>query len=197
MFSIIGYQDYTKVYTMFGDFLKAKGVTPLGSAGSGIEPSSKEKAEENAASAKHAGIKVGYLNTAFPLGSTNVAPLVLAMKAAGIDGLATRIVTNSSFAIVNGLKHQGMNLKVNLAPTGYGGDLIQGGPGTDHSAQNSYFLIRESRQVVRPGLPHPVVAGPGPVVLPAGSGRPGHRGRGLKPVPATVPVTSLRWRLPG
>jgi ABC-type branched-subunit amino acid transport system substrate-binding protein len=113
MFSIIGYQDYTKVYTMFGDFLKEKGVTSLGSVGYGIEPSSKENAEENAASAKHAGIKVGYLNTAFPLGSTNVGPLVLAMKAAGIDGLATSIVTNSSFAIVNGLKQQGLNLKVN------------------------------------------------------------------------------------
>jgi ABC-type branched-subunit amino acid transport system substrate-binding protein len=140
MFSIIGYQDYTKVYTMFGDFLKAKGVTNLGSVGYGIEPSSKENAEENAASAQHAGIKVGYLNTAFPLGSTNVGPLVLAMKAAGIDGLATSIVTNSSFAIVNGLKQQGINLKVNLLPTGYGGDLIQGGPGAEHSAQGSYFL---------------------------------------------------------
>jgi branched-chain amino acid transport system substrate-binding protein len=140
MFSIIGYQDYTKVYTMFGDFLKSKGVTSLGSVGYGIEPSSKENAEENAASAQHAGIKVGYLNTAFPLGGTNVGPLVLAMKAAGIDGLATSIVTNSSFAIVEGLKQQGVTLKVNLLPTGYGGDLIGGGPGAERSAQGSYFL---------------------------------------------------------
>jgi hypothetical protein len=42
MFSIIGYQDYTKVYTMFWRFSKAKGVTTLGSVGHGIEPSSRE-----------------------------------------------------------------------------------------------------------------------------------------------------------
>jgi ABC-type branched-subunit amino acid transport system substrate-binding protein len=143
MFSIIGYQDYTKVYSMLGDFLKAKGVTNVASVGYSIEPSSKENAEENAASAQHAGIKVGYLNTAFPLGSTNVGPMVLAMKAAGIDGLATSIVTNSSFAIVEGLKQQGVNLKVNMLPTGYGGDLIQGGPGAEHSAQGSYVVTVE------------------------------------------------------
>jgi ABC-type branched-subunit amino acid transport system substrate-binding protein len=140
MLSILGYQDYTKVYTMFGDFFKSRGVTNLASVGYSIEPSSKENAEENAASAQHAGIKVGYLNTSFPLGSTNVGPLVLAMKAAGIDGLTTSIVTNSSFAIVNGLKQQGVNLKVNMLPTGYGGDLIQGGAGAERSAQGSYFL---------------------------------------------------------
>jgi branched-chain amino acid transport system substrate-binding protein len=140
MFSTIGYQDYTKVYSMFGDFLKSRGVTKLASVGYGIEPSSKENAEENAASAQHAGIKVGYLNTNFPLGSTNVGPLVLAMKSAGVDGLATSIVTNSSFAIVQGLQQQGVKLKVNLLPTGYGGDLLGGGPGAEHAAQGSYFL---------------------------------------------------------
>ena len=84
MFSIIGYQDYTKVYTMFGDFYKAHGVTNLGVVGYSIEPSSKESAEDVAASAKNAGITIGYQNYQFPLGSTNVEPIVLAMKAAGI-----------------------------------------------------------------------------------------------------------------
>ena len=89
LFSIIGYQDYTKVYTMFGDFYKSRGTTNLGVVGYGVEPSSKESAEDVAASAKHAGIKIGYQNYNFPLGSTNVEPIVLQMKAAGIDGLNT------------------------------------------------------------------------------------------------------------
>ncbi len=139
LFSIIGYQDYTKVYTMFGDFYKSRGTTNLGVVGYGVEPSSKESAEDVAASAKHAGIKIGYQNYNFPLGSTNVEPIVLQMKAAGIDGLNTSIVTNSNLAIVTGLNQQGIH-PVNVLATGYGGDLIQGGPGAKQQAQGSYFI---------------------------------------------------------
>ena len=92
LFSIYGYQDYTKVYTTFGDFYKHLGVTNLGTVGYGIEPSSKEAAEDVVASAQHVGIKIGYQNYNFPLGSTNVEPIVLAMKSAGINGLNTAIV---------------------------------------------------------------------------------------------------------
>jgi branched-chain amino acid transport system substrate-binding protein len=139
MFSIIGYQDYLKVYTMFGDFYKAHGATNLGVVGYSIEPSSKESAEDVAASARHAGIKVGYENYQFPLGSTNVQPVVLAMKAAGIDALNTSIVTNSNLAIVTGLNQQGIH-PINVLATGYGGDLVQGGPGAKQQAQGSYFI---------------------------------------------------------
>ncbi len=139
MFSIIGYQDYTKVYTMFGDFYKAHGVTNLGVVAYGIEPSSKESAEDVAASAKNAGITIGYQNYQFPLGSTNVEPIVLSMKSAGINGLNTSIVTNSNLAIVTGLNQQGIH-PVNVLATGYGGDLIQGGAGASVQAQDSYFI---------------------------------------------------------
>jgi branched-chain amino acid transport system substrate-binding protein len=139
MFSILGYQDYTKVFTMFGDFYKSRGVTSIGVVGYSIEPSSKESAEDVGASAKHAGLKVGYENYNFPLGSTNVGPAVLAMKSAGINGLNTSIVTNSNLAIVTGLNQQGVHV-VNVLATGYGGDLIQGGPGATTQAQGSYFI---------------------------------------------------------
>lgn len=139
LFSIIGYQDYTKVYTMFGKFYKSRGVTNLGVVGYSIEPSSKESAEDVAASAKHFGIKVGYQNYNFPLGSTNVGPIVLAMKSAGINGLNTSIVTNSNLAIVTGLNQQGVHV-TNVLATGYGGDLIQGGPGAKQQAEGSYFI---------------------------------------------------------
>jgi ABC-type branched-subunit amino acid transport system substrate-binding protein len=140
MFSVLGYQDYTKVQTTFGQFFKSRGVTNLASVGYGIEPSSAEVAKGVALSAEHEGIKVGYLNTNFPLGSTNVGPMVLAMKDAGVDGLSTGIITNSTFAIVDGLKQQGVNLKAAIPPTGYGGDLAQGGPSAQQEAQGLYFI---------------------------------------------------------
>ena len=82
---------------------------------------------------------IGYQNYQFPLGSTNVEPIVLSMKSAGINGLNTSIVTNSNLAIVTGLNQQGIH-PVNVLATGYGGDLIQGGAGASVQAQDSYFI---------------------------------------------------------
>jgi branched-chain amino acid transport system substrate-binding protein len=139
MFSVIGYSDYTKVESTWGQFYKLEGVTNLASLGYGVEPSSVDAALGFAKSAEQEGIKVGYLNTNFPLGSTNVAPIVLQMKAAGIDGLATGIVTNSTFAVVAALKEQGVHLQAGVSPSGYGGDLALAGPGATHDAQGLFF----------------------------------------------------------
>ena len=86
-------------------------------------------------------MKVGYLNANFPLGSTNVGPLVLAMKQAGVNGLTTGILTSSTFAIVDGLKQEGVALRAAVPPTGYGGDLIQGGSDARMEAQGLYFSL--------------------------------------------------------
>jgi branched-chain amino acid transport system substrate-binding protein len=141
MFSVIGYPDYTKPETTFADFFKREGVTNLASVGYGIEPSSAEVAKGTAIAAQDAGIKVGYLNTNFPLWSTNVGPLVLAMKQAGVNGLTNGILTSSTFAIVDGLKQQGVSLRAAVPPTGYGGDLVQGGPGAQSEAQGLFFSL--------------------------------------------------------
>jgi branched-chain amino acid transport system substrate-binding protein len=140
MFSVVGTQDYTKVYSQSGEVFKKLGVTNLASIGYPI-PSSEDTAKATATSAQIAGIKVGYLNTTLPLGSTNVTPLVLAMKDAGIDGLNPDIITNSSFAIVEGLKQEGVPLKAAELAEGYGGDLVQGGPGAAQAAQGVYFGV--------------------------------------------------------
>ncbi|HUJ64613.1 MAG TPA: ABC transporter substrate-binding protein, partial [Acidimicrobiales bacterium] len=140
MFSVIGTQDYNKVQTTYGEFFKAHGVTSIGTVGYGIEPSSADTAKNAALSAQHEGIKVGYINTNFPLGSTNVEPIALAMKNNGVNGLATGILTASTFAIIEALKQQGVDLKAALPPTGYGGDLLTGGPGAEQAAQGIYFL---------------------------------------------------------
>lgn len=140
MFSVLGYEDYTKVNTTMAQFLKMRGVTDVASVGYGIEPSSADVAKGTAIAARHEGMKVGYLNANFPLGSTNVAPMVLAMKNAGVNGLVTGILTNSTFAIIKGLEQQGVSLKAAIPPTGYGGDLVKGGPGAKQEAQGVYFI---------------------------------------------------------
>lgn len=141
MFSVYGFLDGTKVSTTFGNFMKMQGVTNLGSVGYSISPGSSEAAKGDAASAQAAGIKVGYLNASFPFGSTNVAPEVLAMKNAGVDGFTATVDPNTGFALVTGLRQSGDNVKAALLPTGYGGDLLQAGPGAIQSGQGVYFSL--------------------------------------------------------
>jgi ABC-type branched-subunit amino acid transport system substrate-binding protein len=71
-------------------------------------------------SAKAAGIKIGYLNASFAFGSTNVQPVALAMKAAGVDGATASVDPNTSYALITALRQAGVDLKAFLLPTGYG-----------------------------------------------------------------------------
>jgi branched-chain amino acid transport system substrate-binding protein len=138
MFSILGTTDFTKVETTPGLILKKLGVTTVGTIGIGIAPSSAESAKGIAVSAQAAGLRVGYLNANLPFGTTNVGPIALAMKAAGVDGLVTAINTTTSLALVTALRQQGVNVKA-ILPTGYGGDLLHGGPGATKAAEGNYF----------------------------------------------------------
>lgn len=140
MFSVIGNLDFTRVYSVWGMILKKLGVTNLASLGYSISPSSSDTAKGDAVSAQLAGIKVGYLNAAFPFGSTNVGPAALAIKAAGSNGLITSIEQNTEFALVNALRQEGAPIKVVLNATGYGADLKSAGPGATQIAQGQYFL---------------------------------------------------------
>jgi ABC-type branched-subunit amino acid transport system substrate-binding protein len=123
MFTVFGAGHTNLVSTTFGAYMKSQGVTNLGSIGYDIAPSSAEAAEAAAASAEHAGIKVGYLNAAFPFGSTNVQPVALAMKAAGINGFTAATDVNTAYALLAALKNLGVHLKASLLYTGYGGDV--------------------------------------------------------------------------
>ncbi len=140
MFSIIGTQNYNNVYSQPGLFFKMVGVTNLASLGYSISPSSSLVAKSSAVAAEQYGIKVGYLNANFPFGGTNTGPTVLAMKSAGVNGFTGSIETNTVFALLNDLRNAGVTLKAALMATGYGGDLVQGGPGAVQAAQGVYFL---------------------------------------------------------
>jgi len=141
MFSIDGTENFNKVYDVYGKFFKMEGVTNLAALGYGISPSSALSTKGTAASAEAAGIKVGYLNAAFPFGSTNVGPVVLAVKNAGSNGFYAGVETGTSFSLITSLRQQGVQMKAVLLPIGYGGDLLQGGPGAQQAAQGVYFIV--------------------------------------------------------
>jgi ABC-type branched-subunit amino acid transport system substrate-binding protein len=141
MFSVTGALHTTLVGTTQGELMKMLGVTTIGSLGYSISPASAEAAKGVAASAKAAGIKVGYLNASFPFGSTNVQPVALAMKAAGVDGATASVDPNTSYALISALRESGVNVKAFLLATGYGADVLQAGPGALQAAQNVYFSL--------------------------------------------------------
>jgi branched-chain amino acid transport system substrate-binding protein len=140
MFSILGTEDYTKVSSIWGQIYKQLGATSVASLGYSISPSSAESAKGVAASSQQAGLKVGYLNADFPFGSTNVGPIVLAIKNSGANAFSASVEENTEFAIISQLRGAGADLKVPLLATGYGGDLAMGGPGAAQAAQGVYFL---------------------------------------------------------
>jgi branched-chain amino acid transport system substrate-binding protein len=141
MFSVFGFQDFHSVQTTTGDFLKLVGANNLAAVGYSVPQSSNLAAKNSAASAQHAGIKVGYLNAQFPLGSTDVGPLTLAIKNAHSDSLLAAIEENTSFALITSLRQQGVTLKAPVLSVGYGGDLAEGGPGVQQAAQGAYFTL--------------------------------------------------------
>src|SRR6202000_1061853 len=68
------------------------------------------------------------LKTAGPqlvsFGSTDMAPVALKMKSAGVDGVWLGTVPNTGFALAGALRTAGDTPKVFLMATGYGGDLL-------------------------------------------------------------------------
>jgi ABC-type branched-subunit amino acid transport system substrate-binding protein len=139
MFAVSGASDQTKVSTTAGAFFKSQGVTSVGALGYGISPLSAEATKGAAESAKHAGLKVGYLNANFPFGSTDVGPVALGMKAGGVDGVTTLTDPNTAFSLITALTQSGVKIKATLLATGYGGDLLQAGPGALKAAQGIFF----------------------------------------------------------
>jgi ABC-type branched-subunit amino acid transport system substrate-binding protein len=126
------------VVTGVAKAMQLEGVTNVGILAYAY-PTSALAARDIQAGAESVGLKVGYINTSFPLGGTNVGPVVLAMKAAGINGFVAPLAPNTALAAIVALRQQGVNLKGAFLYNGYGGDLIQAGPGALQDAQGVYF----------------------------------------------------------
>jgi branched-chain amino acid transport system substrate-binding protein len=140
MFSVIGTEDYSKAVTTYGEFWKRVGAKRIGTLGLSVAPSAKQSAKGAAVSAEWAGLSAPYVNPNFPFGSTNVGPVAIAMKNAGIDGLTTAVTPNINYLLLTALEQQGVTLKGALLPTGYGGDLETAGAPAQQAAQGAYFL---------------------------------------------------------
>ncbi|ADP84383.1 ABC transporter substrate-binding protein [Pseudofrankia inefficax] len=141
MFSVFGFPDYSKVTTTLGEFYKKVGATNIGAIGYGSVPSAADAARGAVVSSQTAGLKAGYLNDTFQLGSTDVGPAVLAMKNAGIDGLDIALQEISAFQIIKSLRQQGVDLKAPVLSIGYGDSLLSAGPAEIQDAQDVYFSL--------------------------------------------------------
>ncbi len=105
--------------------LKKLGVTKVGVVAYGASPSSTASANLTQQYAVPSqGMEAAYSNTSVDFGSTDVGPIVLGMKNAGIDGAYLPLVASSDFAILDGLAQNGVKLKGVYLPTGYGQDLL-------------------------------------------------------------------------
>ena len=138
LFPALGSASATAVSNTFGTFWKKLGVTNMGFVGYGSSPTSSGQDHTAAMSAQAAGIKVGYTNTNLAFGSTDVGPIVLGLKNAGVNGVYLPIDSNSAFAIVTGLNQSGVKLNSALLASGYGGDLLAD-PTAVQSAQGNQF----------------------------------------------------------
>jgi branched-chain amino acid transport system substrate-binding protein len=125
LFDDVGSENYASVPSTWGTFFKAQGVTNLAVVAYGVSSASVGAASAASISAGLVGIKTGYKNLNFTFGSTDVQPLAIAMKAAGVNGLYAPVVPSTGFALGAALSALGLKLKMLMLPTGSGGDLLE------------------------------------------------------------------------
>jgi branched-chain amino acid transport system substrate-binding protein len=124
LFAAPGVNDYTKVGSAQGEYMKARGVTSCAAIGYSSSPSAQLAAKAFMKSCQAAGLKAGYINEV-AFGSTDMGAIALAIKQAGVDGLYLPVVPNTGFALAGAHQQIGVKLKSVLFATGYGGDLLQ------------------------------------------------------------------------
>ena len=71
-----------------------------------------------------AGLDAAYTNTTVDFGTTDVGPLVLAMKNAGVDATYLPLVLSSNLAIIQTAAQNNLQFKLAVLATGYGQSLL-------------------------------------------------------------------------
>ncbi len=138
MFSVYGYGNYANVNPAYGQIFKKIGGTVFGGVAYAKVPASDAIIKGTSAAVKQAGLKIGFLDTNLPFGTTDVGPTAIHLKQAGVNALYPGVTQETSLALVKALRNEGLNVKA-LLPTGYGGDLTSGGRGASQDAQGVYF----------------------------------------------------------
>ncbi|MGD0311310.1 MAG: ABC transporter substrate-binding protein [Acidimicrobiales bacterium] len=126
------------VNTLLGDFIKQHGGTNLGAYGYSISPSSSRAAIQTADAFKHAGGKVGVLDTTVPFGGVNFTSTALVAKQKGINAMVPALDNDSNYALATALKQAGVKLKAVLFATGYEPSVIHST--VWNTVQGDYFL---------------------------------------------------------
>jgi branched-chain amino acid transport system substrate-binding protein len=126
------------VNTQLGDLFKKLGGTVLGAYGYSISPSSSRAAIGTADSFKHAGGKVGVLDTTVPFGGVDFTAEALVAKKDGVNAISPAMDANSNYALATALHQAGVKVKAAIYATGYQPDVIHS---TDWKVlQGGYFL---------------------------------------------------------
>lgn len=126
------------VSTLFGNFLKSKGGTVVGTFGYGISPTSSRAAISAADSFKHAGGKVGLLDTSIPFGTVDFGSIALNAKQHGVNTIAPAMDSNSNYALQTALVQAGDKPKVALFASGYSPDVVHSPAWSD--LQGTYWM---------------------------------------------------------
>ena len=126
------------VNTQLGDLFKKLGGTVLGAYGYSISPSSSRAAIGTADSFKHAGGKVGVLDTTVPFGGVDFTAEALVAKKDGVNAISPAMDANSNYALATALQQAGVKVKAAIYATGYEPDVIHS---SDWNVlQGGYFL---------------------------------------------------------
>ena len=112
-------------YDSIERMMKKMGAKTVAAVGYGSSPGSSDSARSAVKyGAPAVGLESGYLNTTVEFGTTDVGSLVLGIKNSGSDGLYLPLVSDTNFAIVQGLQQNNVNMKSIVMATGYSQDLL-------------------------------------------------------------------------
>jgi branched-chain amino acid transport system substrate-binding protein len=102
-----------------------KGAKNVGTVSYGVSASSTAAAKNlQKYAVPDAGLKAAYTNTSVDFGTTDVGPLVLGMKNAGVDATYLPLVLSSNLAIIQNAAQNNLQFKLAVLATGYGQPLL-------------------------------------------------------------------------
>jgi branched-chain amino acid transport system substrate-binding protein len=109
----------------FVDLMKKAGATKVGVISYGSSASSTAAAKNlQKYSVPAAGLDPAYTNTSVDFGTTDVGPLVLGMKNAGVDATYLPLVLSTNLAMIQTAAQNNLQFKLAVLATGYGQALL-------------------------------------------------------------------------
>ena len=107
------------------ELMKKKGAKNVGTVAYGSSASSTATSKNlQKYAVPDAGLNPAYTNTSVDFGTTDVGPLVLAMKNAGVDAVYLPLVLSTNLALVQSAAQNNLKFKLAVLATGYGQALL-------------------------------------------------------------------------